>query len=102
MSSPSGSAGAPRSRQNSSKSAGSPAIAREYSERKVSHSARSSRGSPEEGGGRAGSFSSSGLQEAIRTHGRPPSGRAGNEQTLSSTITSGSSSPKISTRRSST
>jgi hypothetical protein len=38
----------------------------------------------------------------IRTHGRPEAGSAGNDTTLSSTITSGWSSSMISTSRSST
>ena len=50
---------------------------------------RSSIGSPVYGGGSSGSLSSSGLQETIRTQGRPLAGIAGKAQTLSSTIASG-------------
>ncbi len=98
----SGSGGAPRSTQNSEKAACISPTRRAYSARKAAHSERSPSGSPEKGGGSAGSFSSSGLQETIRTQGRPLAGIAGNAQTLSSTIASGSSSPKISASRSST
>ncbi len=47
-------------------------------------------------------MTSSGLQDTIRTHGRPLAGMAGNAHTLSSTIASGASSSKISVSRSST
>ncbi len=67
-----------------------------------SHWDVSSSGRPENTGGSAGSFTSSGLQETIRTHGMPLARIAGNEHTLSSTTTSGSSSPKISVSRGST
>ena len=59
-------------------------------------------GRPENVGGSSGSLTSSGLHDAIRTHGRPEAGIAGNEHTLSSTITAGASSSKISRRRAST
>ena len=64
--------------QNSLNSGCSSPMARAYSARKSSHSERSSIGSPEKGGGSSGSFSSSGLQETMRTHGRPLAGMAGN------------------------
>ena len=50
----------------------------------------------------SGSFHSSGLQDVMRTHGRPLVGRAANATTLSSTTTSGRISSKISRSRSST
>src|SRR5262245_19270560 len=102
MSSPSGSGGAPRPRQYSLNSDWRSAIERRYSAVKSAQAERSSNGSPEKVGGSSGSFSSSGLHETIRAHGRSPAGIAGNAQTLSSTIVSGSSSSKISLRRSST
>src|SRR4051794_9077451 len=89
MNSSSGSGGAPRRRQNSSKDAGIWAGTRAYSARYSSHPERSAAGYPENGGGTDGSFSSAGLQETIRTQGRPDAGSAGNATTLSSTITSG-------------
>src|ERR687897_19159 len=101
MNSLSGRGGAPRSRQYSSKPAHSSRLARRYSSRNASHPERSSAGSPEKVGGRSGSLSSRGLQETIRTQGMPEAGIAGKEHTLSSTITSGRSSSKISRRRSS-
>src|SRR5215471_9195524 len=102
MNSSGGSGGAPRSTEKSEKSACSGPTWVAYSSRKAAHPEGSSRGRPEYGGGSSGSLSSSGLQETTRTHGRPPAAIAGNATTLSSTITSGSSSPKISRRRSST
>src|SRR6185295_7184646 len=90
MKSPSGRGGAPRSRQNALKSPHISEVAREYSARKGGQSAASSVGRPENGGGSSGSLTSSGLQETILAHGRPLAGIAGNAQTLSSTITSGS------------
>ena len=53
-------------------------------------------------GGTSSSFSSAGLHETIRTHGRPHAPRAGKPTTLSSTTASGSSSSMISRSRSST
>ena len=50
----------------------------------------------------AGSFISIGLHETMRTHGRPLDAIAGNPTTLSSTMTSGASSSKISRSRGST
>ena len=102
MSSPSGSGSAPRSTQKPLNSVYISWIVRRYSARNAAHPADWSSGSPENGGGSAGSLISSGLQETIRAHGRPLAGIAGKAQTLSSTIASGSSSSKISTRRSST
>ena len=75
---------------------------RAYSARKASHSLRSSSGSPAKVGGSSGSFTSSGLQETIRTQGKPLAGIAGKAQTLSSTMASGRSSSKMAARRSST
>src|ERR671918_208718 len=54
MNSPSGRAGAPRSRQYSSKPAHSSPLARRYSSRDASHPERSSAGGPPNGGGRGG------------------------------------------------
>ncbi len=45
---------------------------------------------------------SAGLHDTIRTHGRPEAPIAGNETTLSSTMTSGATSSKISSSREST
>src|SRR4030081_3315256 len=98
----SGSGGAPRSTQNAEKLACSSPICRAYSARKSSQPDRSSVGSPENTGGSAGSRTSSGLQEALQPPGPPRGGIVGNEQPLSSTITSGVSPAKTSTSRSST
>ena len=64
--------------QNAAKLACISPIWRAYSARNASQPGRSSSGSPENGGGSAGSLTSSGLQETIRTHGRPDAGIAGN------------------------
>ena len=53
-------------------------------------------------GGTSGSLISAGLQDTIRTHGRPQAGSAAKLTTLSSTITSGWTSSMISCSRSST
>ena len=69
---------------------------RRTSSRKAGQPPRSAAAYPDENGATAGSFSSAGLQDMIRTHGRPDAASAGNATTLSSTITSGPSSSKIS------
>ncbi len=97
-----GRGGAPRSTQNREKDAWRSPTWAAYSARNASQFVRSSTARPENVGGSSGSLTSSGLQDTIRTHGRPLAGMAGNEQTLSSTMASGSSSSKISVRRSST
>ena len=99
MNSSPGSGGAPASRRNSSKEACSSACVRRNSSRKASQAERSAAGYPENTGARSGSGISSGLQETMRTQRRPLAASAGNETTLSSTITSGSSSSMISSRR---
>lgn len=100
--SPAGSGGAPRSTQNSLKEACISPVARAYSARYSSQRPSSSSGRPQKAGGSLGSRTSSGLQETIRTQGKPLAGIAGKAQTLSSMIASGRSSSKISARRSST
>src|SRR5438876_1106031 len=86
-----GSGGAPRERQKSSKPACTSPSPRRYASRNEAQSDESDAGSPEYGGVSDGSGSSSGLQETIRTHGRPLVKSAGKETTLSSTTTSGCS-----------
>src|SRR5829696_248141 len=90
MNSSSGRGGAPRSRQNASKSACSSECVRANSWRKASQPEGSSPGRPEKVGGTSGSRSSAGLHETILTQGRPEAISAGKLTTLSSTITSGS------------
>ena len=87
------------SRQKASKSAHmSPWVLR-TSSRKAGHRVRSAAGYPEENGAINGSLISAGLHERRRTHGRPAAMTAGKLTTLSSTIASGASSPRISIRR---
>src|SRR4029079_16599945 len=79
--------GAPRSTQNSEKDDCSSPTRRAYSSRNASQLELSASGSPENGGGSSGSFTSSGLQETIRIQGKPLAGIAGKPTTLSSTTT---------------
>src|SRR6266540_1429660 len=89
MNSRSGSPGAPCARTHSSNSPHSGRWTLSYSARKLSQSLGSSAGYPENTGGRPGTFTSSGLQETMRTYGTPAVRSAGKSTTLSSTITSG-------------
>ena len=102
MNSRSPSGGAPASRQNASKLPWRSALSRRYSASNAPHSLRSAAGYPEKTGGTAGSRSSAGLHESERTQRAPLVRMAGKVTTLSSTITSGRSSAKISRRRGST
>ncbi len=89
----------PWSRQNASKSAHMSPCVRRTSSRKAGQPVRSATGYPDENGAIAGSFISIGLHETMRTHGRPLAAIAGNATTLSSTMTSGATSSKISASR---
>jgi hypothetical protein len=75
---------------------------RRTSSRNAGQSLRSATGYPLLNGAISGSFISIGLHDTIRTHGRPLALMAGKATTLSSTITSGATSSKISPSRGST
>ena len=94
-----GSGGAPAACEKASNSVHRSRWTRSYSAQNSAQPEGSAVGYPEKTGGIAGSRTSSGLHETIRTHGRPHAGRAGKLGTLSSQITSGSSSVMISSRR---
>ncbi len=102
MNEPVDNAGAPRSTQNAENSVCRLAWVRKYSVRNASQPERSATGYPEKTGGRPGSCSSRGLHETIRAQGRPLAWIAGKQTTLSSTISDGCTSSKISRNRSST
>ena len=94
-----GSGGAPHSIAKSLKSAHVSRWVRRTPRGRRAHCERSSSGRPEKTGAMLGSRTSSGLHDTMRTQGRPLAGSAGKATTLSSTITSGCTSSKISSRR---
>ncbi len=89
MNSSSGSAGAPCSTTHSLKAVQMSRWVRSYSARNAPHSLESSAGRPLNTGAMPSPFTSSGLQETMRTNGLPAVSSAGKVMTLSSTITSG-------------